>query len=541
MFILETLNFVVDILKVPSVLVGLIALIGLVAQKKAFSDVVKGTIKTILGFIVLGGGATVLVGSLNPLGGMFEHAFNIQGIIPNNEAIVSIALEKYGASTALIMAFGMVANIVVARFTRLKYIFLTGHHTFYMACMIGVILTVAGFEGVGLVFTGSLILGLVMAFFPALAQRYMRRITGTDDIAFGHFGTLGYVLSGWIGSLCGKGSRSTEEMNLPKNLSFLRESSISISLTMMIIYLIMAVSAGRDYVEATFSGGQNYLVYAIIMAITFAAGVFIILQGVRLILAEIVPAFTGFSEKLVPNARPALDCPVVYPYAPNAVLIGFLFSFLGGLVGLFLLGQMKLVLILPGVVPHFFTGATAGVFGNATGGRRGAMIGAFANGLLITFLPVLLLPVLGAIGFANTRSRMLTLAQSVFCWATWRVICRRWLSRGWWWRYSRYWWRTTCWPKTKQRMPKRRKIAERKNERNRNHPTGARHSRRHAQILNPSWLWSLWRQHVGSGNSGGSVRRGDENRPSRPGLAGARLFRAVERPCGPRVVQYPGD
>lgn len=45
MFILETLNFVVDILKVPSVLVGLIALIGLVAQKKAFSDVVKARLK----------------------------------------------------------------------------------------------------------------------------------------------------------------------------------------------------------------------------------------------------------------------------------------------------------------------------------------------------------------------------------------------------------------------------------------------------------------------------------------------------------------
>ncbi len=402
MFIQETLRFVVDILKVPAVLVGVIALIGLLAQKKSFSDVVKGTVKTILGFIVLGGGATVLVGSLNPLGGMFEHAFNIQGIIPNNEAIVSISLEKYGASTALIMAFGMVANIIVARFTRLKYIFLTGHHTFYMACMIGIILTVAGFEGVHLVFTGALTLGLVMAFFPAIAQRYMRRITGNDDIAFGHFGTLGYVLSGWLGSKVGKNSRSTEEMNLPKNLSFLRDSSISISMTMIVIYLILAICAGQDYVESQLSGGQNYLVYSIIQAITFAAGVFIILQGVRLILAEIVPAFTGFSEKLVPNARPALDCPVVYPYAPNAVLIGFLFSFLGGLAGLFLLGQMKMVLILPGVVPHFFTGATAGVFGNATGGRRGAMLGAFANGLLITFLPVLLLPVLGALGFANT-------------------------------------------------------------------------------------------------------------------------------------------
>ncbi|WP_457292146.1 PTS transporter subunit IIC, partial [Pseudomonas azotoformans] len=70
---------------------------GLVAQKKNFSDVVKGTVKTILGFLVLAGGATVLVGALNPLGGMFEHAFSIQGIIPNNEAIVSIALEKFGA------------------------------------------------------------------------------------------------------------------------------------------------------------------------------------------------------------------------------------------------------------------------------------------------------------------------------------------------------------------------------------------------------------------------------------------------------------
>lgn len=58
--------------------------------------------------------------------------------------------------------------------------------------------------------------------------------------------------------------------------------------------------------------------------------------------------------------------------------------------------------ILPGVVPHFFCGATAGVFGNATGGKRGAFWGALAHGILITFLPVLLMPVLGDLGFANT-------------------------------------------------------------------------------------------------------------------------------------------
>ncbi|WGE89097.1 PTS ascorbate transporter subunit IIC [Actinobacillus arthritidis] len=396
------LFFLLDILKVPSILVGLIALTGLLLQKKSLPDTIKGTVKTILGFLVLSGGATVLLSSLTPLGGMFEHAFNVQGIIPNNEAVVSMAMEKFGTATALIMAFGMVANIIVARFTRLKFVFLTGHHTFFMACMVAVILVVAGFEGVQLVFTGALTLGLIMGFFPTIAHRYMKKITGSDDVALGHFGTIAYVLSGAIGQLVGKGSKSTEEMNLPKNLSFLRDSSISISLTMMAIYVFLALASGNEYVSQNYSNGQHYVVYAIIQAITFATGVFVILQGVRLVLAEIVPAFTGFSEKLVPDAKPALDCPIVFPYAPNAVLIGFLASFAGGVVGLAVLGQLNWVLILPGVVPHFFCGATAGVFGNATGGRRGAIIGAFAHGILITFLPVFLLPVLGSLGFANT-------------------------------------------------------------------------------------------------------------------------------------------
>lgn len=397
------LDFIVDILKVPSVLVGIIALIGLIAQKKSVADIIKGTIKTILGFIVLGGGAGVLLGSLNPLGDIFQQAFNVQGVVPNNEAIVSTALEKYGTATALIMAFGMVANIAIARFTRLKFIFLTGHHTFYMACMIAVILVVAGFEGAHLVLVGSLSLGLVMAFFPFIAQPFMRDITGSDEVGFGHFGTVGYVLAGSVGrALRPMKSRSTEEMNLPKNLSFLRDSSVSIALTMMVIYLVLVIAAGQDFVQGQYSKGQNYLVWAVIQAITFAAGVFIILQGVRLILAEIVPAFTGFSQKLVPNARPALDCPIVFPYAPNAVLIGFLASFVGGLIGLFILGKLNWVLILPGVVPHFFCGATAGVFGNAAGGRLGAIIGAFLHGILITFLPVWLLSVLGELKFAST-------------------------------------------------------------------------------------------------------------------------------------------
>ena len=171
---------------------------------------------------------------------------------------------------------------------------------------------------------------------------------------------------------------------------------------MSIIYIIVAIAAGSAYIEKELSNGQNYLVFALIQGVTFAAGVSVVLSGVRMILGEIIPAFKGISEKIVPNAIPALDCPVVFPYAPNAVLIGFITSFIGGLVGLAILGAVGGVLIIPGVVPHFFVGATAGVFGNATGGRRGCIIGSFINGLLLAFLPIILLPILGDLGFQNT-------------------------------------------------------------------------------------------------------------------------------------------
>ena len=171
-------------------------------------------------------------------------------------------------------------------------------------------------------------------------------------------------------------------------------------LRMLVLYLIVAIVAGPEYV-GELSGGKNVVVFALLQAITFAGGVYVILAGVRLILGEIVPAFRGIAMKLVPNSKPALDCPLVFPYAPNAVLIGFLCSFLGGVVGLFILIALGAPAILPGVVPHFFCGATAGVFGNATGGRRGAILGSFANGLLITFLPALLIPVLAGLGFGG--------------------------------------------------------------------------------------------------------------------------------------------
>lgn len=390
-----------DVLSEPSILVGLIALVGLVAQKKTVTECIVGTVKTILGFILLGAGATLVISSLGAFSDIFQHAFGISGVVPNNEAIVSIAQQAFGKEMAMIMFFAMVVNILIARFTPWKFIFLTGHHTLFMSMMIAAILSTKGLTGVTLIATGSIIVGILMVLFPALAHPYMKKVTGSDDVAIGHFSTVSYLLAGFIGSKFGNKENSTESMNLPKALLFLRDTPVAISFTMGIIFLVTCAVAGGDFV-ATVSNGKHWVMFALIQSITFAGGVYIILQAVRMIISEIVPAFKGISDKLVPNAKPALDCPVVFPYAPNAVLVGFLSSFCAGLVGMFLLYIFNLTVIIPGVVPHFFVGAAAGVFGNATGGKRGAILGAFAQGLLITFLPVFLLPVLGDLGYQNT-------------------------------------------------------------------------------------------------------------------------------------------
>ena len=396
------LKVLIDFVSEPSILVGIMVILGLVLQKKPVEDIIKGSIKAMVGFLVISSAAGVITGALGPFGQMFEYGFNVKGVIPNNEAVVAIALDEYGTSTALIMTFGMVANILIARFTKFKYIFLTGHHTLFMACMIAVILVSGGMSGFNLIFTGSLALGLIMVLSPAMCQPFMKAITKNDAVAMGHFSSIGYAMAALIGKVVGKGSKSTEEMKVPKSLSFLRDSAVSISLTMLVLYIVVALVAGAEFIETNLSGGTNFIVYSMMQALTFAAGFILIQNGVRLVLNEIVPAFKGIATKLVPNSKPALDCPIVFPYAPNAVLIGFISSFIGGVVSMLALGAMGLTIIIPGVVPHFFTGAAAAVFGNSTGGRRGAIIGSFVNGVIISMLPVALLPVLGNLGIANS-------------------------------------------------------------------------------------------------------------------------------------------
>ncbi|WEV69243.1 PTS ascorbate transporter subunit IIC [Bifidobacterium sp. ESL0775] len=425
--LIDVLNFISQqILNVPAYLIGIVAAIGLIALKRSAGQVIAGGLKAAMGYLILGAGATVVTSALAPFGQLVFTATGAHGVVPTNEVITAQASSQFGAASAYIIVLSFIIMLLLARFTPLKYVFLTGHHMVFMSTLLALVLSF-GFGKSNqtlVVIVGAVLMGVIMVVMPSFTQPFTNRVTGGDQLSVGHFNSLGYAVSGAIGAAVGKKSKSTEDINFPKGLSFLRDSMVSTTLLMVVLYLIFAIWAAIvspwNVVKKIFPSNPAdygaFFMAAFAQALQFGIGVSIILYGVRIILGELVPAFQGIAKRVVPGAKPALDIPIVFPYGPNASLIGFLSSFAGGLVALVLIGfwlgpAWGVALILPGMVPHFFDGGGAGVFGNATGGRIGAILGGFVNGLLITFLPALLMTVMGTFGLKNS-----TFGDADFCW-----------------------------------------------------------------------------------------------------------------------------
>jgi len=101
-----------------------------------------------------------------------------------------------------------------------------------------------------------------------------------------------------------------------------------------------------------------------------------------MLIAEIIPAFKGVADKLIPGAIPALDCPVIYPFAPNSLIIGLISGTIGQVLGMIFLALISWPVPLPSMIAAFFASGAGAIFGNATGGRRGAWAGGFIWGFV---------------------------------------------------------------------------------------------------------------------------------------------------------------
>jgi ascorbate PTS system EIIC component len=385
---MQIMLFIIDLIKLPAIILGFISMVGLIIQQKPFGEVLVGTVKTILGLLVMSLGIGGLINALVPIQNMFQAGFSattLTTFVTFDEGVVGAVqaanLQEIGAMIAWTMLFGYIVHILLARFTPFKYIYLTGHMIWIHAGAFAILFHSFGLNLVWTVVLASLVDGAYMTLAPALAQPVMRLITGSDEIAFGHGQTLLNMLGAWVGKLIGKKDDSAEKLEVPQGLNFFRDMAISISLIMLVVALAAAIVAvvqiGIPAFQKNISGGQNWLVFTILQALGFTAGVLVLLQGVRMLIAEIVPAFKGIAEKAIPGAKPALDCPVIYPFAPNSLIIGLISGTIAQVLAMIILALIGWPVPLPSMIAAFFASGAGAIFGNATGGRRGAWAGGF--------------------------------------------------------------------------------------------------------------------------------------------------------------------
>ena len=390
-----------------ALIVGIISFVGLVLQKKTTEQVISGTAKTIIGFMIFNIGSAAIGSIVGNFTKLFNNGFGIDGVTTQVEVATGMALNTYGTEVAMVVLVGFVANLLFAKFTPFKAIFLTGQHFLYFACVLALVFIAHGFNSLWTILFGGIVLGLCGAALPTIAQPFMRKITGDDSIAMGHFNTIGYALAGCIFKLFAKSKEKydAKEIKLPKFFSLFRDFVFSIALFMVVLFYIAVfanVFTGQLEFVTKMSGNDVWFIYPLLQGLQFAAAMSVLIYGVRQFIAEITAAFVAISEKYIPDSKPAVDCPAIFPYAPTAVVIGFVGSFLGGLFAMFLMVLFKSpVIMIPAAGICFFSGGTSGVFGNAYGGWKGALAGSFVVGIALVALPLVLYPMFSTLGISG--------------------------------------------------------------------------------------------------------------------------------------------
>lgn len=269
-----------------ALIVGIISFIGLVLQKKNTEQVISGTAKTIIGFMIFNIGSAAIGVIVNNFTKLFNNGFGIDGVTTQVEVATGMALNTYGTEVAMIVLVGFIANLLFAKFTPFKAIFLTGQHLLYFACVLALVFIAHGFNSLWTILFGGIVLGLCGAALPTIAQPFMRKITGDDSIAMGHFNTIGYALAGCIGKLFAKSKENDEisEIKLPKFFSLFRDFVFSIALFMVALFYIAVfanVFTGQLEFVTKMSGNDLWFIYPLLQGLQFAAAMSVLIYGVR--------------------------------------------------------------------------------------------------------------------------------------------------------------------------------------------------------------------------------------------------------------------
>ena len=107
----------------PFIFLSIIAMIGLILQKKTIDKIITGSLKTGIGYLILNVGTGTIAGVVLPIATLLNKIIGIEASAPGIGT--NAFTEEWAPTIAIIMVIGFFVNIILARLTPWKYVYLT--------------------------------------------------------------------------------------------------------------------------------------------------------------------------------------------------------------------------------------------------------------------------------------------------------------------------------------------------------------------------------------------------------------------------------
>lgn len=428
--------FATYILRQAPYMIGFITLIGYALMKKKWYDILGGTLKAIIGMLILNVGSGGLVSNFRPILAGLKDRFNLTACVIDpyygQNAVTAGVEEVFGKGFSQVMTLLLIAfivNILLVRFnkiTKCRTLFTTGHVQVQQAAtaywLIMFALPALLKNDVLMLVVMSVILGAYWAVGSNLTVKPMQELTDGAGFAIAHqqmFGIrLGYIVAdkvfGTNGGKRQKEIKKVGDMEMPGFFSIFNENMVCTAILMTVFFGAIMTVIGRPYFieHGSIKETDSFFMYVLNTCLNFAVYLAILQLGVRTFVTELTASFQGIADKLLPSSVPGVDCAVCYGFGDaNAVTFGFLAGLVGQLVAIVLLIVFKSpTLIICGFVPVFFDNATIGLVANEKGGLKACLAIPFCSGLIQVFGSAL---IAGWVGMAQYGGYL-----GMFDWAT---------------------------------------------------------------------------------------------------------------------------